>query len=68
MFISNARDALDVAEARGRLFRDGAAAERLRTASGFRRTVAASLRRVADRLDPVALSGRRSFTPPAKEA
>jgi hypothetical protein len=58
MFTSNPFDALALAGERGRQLRAEAAAERLRGTSGTRRTFAASLRRAADRLDPVPLAPR----------
>jgi hypothetical protein len=58
VFITNPRDALRVAEAHARLLQSQAAAERLHTGSGMRHTVAESLRRMADRLDPGALASR----------
>ena len=51
-------DALDVADERGRRLREEAAAERVRRDAGTRRTLAASLRRLADRLDPVPFAPR----------
>jgi hypothetical protein len=58
MFTTDPRDALMIAQARVRNLREERAAERLRRPSGARRAVAASLRRVANRLDPAALAAR----------
>ena len=52
MLMTNPDDALVVANERGRRLREEAAAERVRRDAGTRRTLAASLRRLADRLDP----------------
>jgi len=51
MFITDPLDQLAVAGARGRELRAEAEAERVRPAAGTRRTLAASLRWAADRLD-----------------
>jgi hypothetical protein len=52
VFLIHPRDALTRFHVRERGLRDEAAAEHLRAASSTRSTLAASLRRVADRLDP----------------
>jgi hypothetical protein len=52
MLTSDPLDALQFARERNRNLRAAAAAERLRSASGTRRTLAVYLRRAADRLDP----------------
>jgi hypothetical protein len=62
MFTSDPRDALVLAHDRTRHLRAETAANRLRRASVARRALAASLRRTADRLDPLPfaqLSGAR---------
>jgi hypothetical protein len=53
-FIPHPADALELAHQRGERLRAEAAAERLLGASPARRSVAASLRWFADRLDPAA--------------
>jgi hypothetical protein len=59
MSITDPRDALVIAHEHGRRLRAEAEAERLfRGRSGARRAVAASLRRIADRLDPAPLRPR----------
>jgi hypothetical protein len=58
MLTIDPRDALVLARERARDLRDEMAAERLRSASGTRRTLATSLRRMADRLDPAPLTAR----------
>lgn len=58
MIGTDPRDALVVAYERGRRLRAEAAAERLRGTSGTRRSLAGSLRRAADRLDPAPLARR----------
>lgn len=57
MLITDPHEALAVANRRSRQLCEEAAAERVRRASGTRRALAGSLRRLADRLDPA------SFTP-----
>ena len=52
MFTPHPLDALVLAHERGRRLRAEAEAERLGGASAMRSTVAAALRRAADRLDP----------------
>jgi hypothetical protein len=62
MFTTDPREALVLAHERGRHLRAETAAERLRRASATRRVLAASLRRAADRVDPLPhtqLSGAR---------
>ena len=59
MFPIDPRDALIRFQLSARRLRDEAAAERLRTASASRRSLAASLRRVADHLDPTPLAVAR---------
>ena len=57
MFIAHPFDVLVVAHERGRQLRAEAAAQRRRGSSGrTRRTLALSLRRAADRLDPAPLA------------
>ena len=58
MLTVHPHDALDLAADHGRRLREEAAAERVRRAAGTRRAVAASLRRVADRLDPAPFAPR----------
>lgn len=58
MFSSNPFSELVLAYDRVRDLREEAAAERLRRALGPRCPLAASLRRIADRLDPAPLSRR----------
>jgi hypothetical protein len=58
MLTIHPRDALSVVPERARHLRDEAAAEHLGLASGTRRALAASLRRVANRLDPAPLACR----------
>jgi hypothetical protein len=53
MFTSDPLDVLVAAHERGRRLRTEAATARLRGASPTRRALALSLRRAADRLDPV---------------
>jgi len=55
VFITDSRDALAQAHERGRQLRTEAATSRLPMAKGTRRTLAVSLRGVADRLDPASL-------------
>jgi hypothetical protein len=55
MLVPDARDQLTVAHERGEQLRSEAAADRLHASHGPRRALAASLRRVADRLDPAPL-------------
>ena len=57
-------DLLDLAHEHGRALRAEAAEERLRGAPGTRRALAASLRRVADRLDPAPLARRPAAVRP----
>jgi hypothetical protein len=56
MFTSDPRDALAVAHQHARHLRAERAAERLRGRSVTRRTLAASLRSAANRLDPAPLA------------
>jgi hypothetical protein len=56
MFTTHPHDALVLAHERARHLRAETAAERLRRASATRRALAASLRRTADRLDPLPLA------------
>jgi hypothetical protein len=56
MLTNDPLEALAAAHARGRELRAEAATERLRVTSATRRTLAASLRRLADRLDPAPLA------------
>jgi hypothetical protein len=65
MFIAHPRDGLVVAHERGRQPHAQAAAERMRSPSTSRRALAVSLRRAADRLDPVPLACQpaRPFAP-----
>jgi hypothetical protein len=58
MFTSDPHHTLIVAHEHARRMRDEAAVERLRPASGTRRTLAASLRSVADRLEPAPFAPR----------
>ncbi len=58
MVISDPRDALVVAHAHGRHLREEAAAGHMHRASGTRRALAASLRRVAHRLDSTPFAPR----------
>ena len=58
MFTSDPRDALVLAHEHVRHLRDEAAAERFRRTSRTRRTLATSLRRLADHLDPAAFAPR----------
>lgn len=58
MFTSDPYDVLVIAHDRARQLRAERAAERLRPASRTLRPVAALLRRVADRLDPLPLAHR----------
>jgi hypothetical protein len=56
MFTSHPYDALVLAHERARRLRAESAAEHLRGSSATRRALAASLRRTADRLDPLPLA------------
>lgn len=58
MFPSDPLDLLVLAHERARGLRDEAAAARLRSTPGTRRALAASLRRLANRLDPAPLAPR----------
>lgn len=58
MFTSHPRDALVLAHEHARRLRAETAADRLRPAPDARRALAASLRRAANRLDPVPLAPR----------
>jgi hypothetical protein len=59
--IPDPRDQLTIAHERGERFRSEASAERLDGSQGARRALAASLRRVADRLDPAPLGWRQAL-------
>jgi hypothetical protein len=63
MVTSDPLDALVLAHERARHLRAEAAAERLRSAPGTRRTLAVSLRLAADRLDPAPLVRRPASQP-----
>ena len=58
MHTTDPHAALEIARGRVSHLRDEAAAERVRRAAGTRRTLAASLRRLADRLDPAPFAPR----------
>ncbi len=58
MLTTDPRDALALAHHRTRSLRDEAVAEHLRQRPWTRRTVAASLRHLAERIDPMPLAHR----------
>lgn len=58
MFSSDPHDVLALAHERARHLREEAAVERLRHHTATRRALAESLRRAANRLDPVPLAHR----------
>jgi hypothetical protein len=60
LLVPDPLDQLTLAQERGEQLRDEAAAERMGTPSGARRTLAEFLRRAADLLDPNPLTWRRS--------
>lgn len=59
--IPDAHDQMALAHERGRRLQAEAAAERLSAPSRSRRALAASFRRVADRLDPAPLGWRQAL-------
>ena len=61
LYIPDAHDQLALAHERGRRLQADAAAERMFAPSRSRRALAASLRRVADRLDPAPLGLRQAL-------